>query len=262
MRAIGLALAIAALGTARTARAECGGDSGDSGSSSSSGSDSGDAEPACEEVSPVVGRAICRRFGSWDASRRPAIRVAGGASILRIPVGSMSFAGSAEHSDAPAMSYAVSGEEAAATGGAFDLQITAGLGRHLYAGIEGSIGGLSTGSMASPTTAESLLVSTRSLVYMAAAGVAGAAVSLGDYQLRGEVGVGVRAVSLSVETRHDECVLSSSLTDAAPLVRPRLSAQRWVSPWLSIGASAATNLAARGETSLGLFVGGHLRAFR
>lgn len=265
--AVALLALLALLGAPLEARAECG-DGGDSGGGDSGGdgdSDS-DSEPACEEVSPVVGHAICRRFGSWDASRRPAIRVSGGASIIRVPVSSMSFSGTAEHTDA-AMAYAVTGEPGSATGGAFDLQVTAALGRHLYAGVEGSIGGLDTGPMAAPTTsAAGLAVDASSLVYLAGAAVAGAAVSFGDYQLRGEVGIGVRAVGLSVETRYavdgEDCVLGETLFDTAALIRPRLSAQRWVTPWVSVGASAGTNLASRGETSVGLFVGGHLRAFR
>jgi hypothetical protein len=265
MRAILSAVAVAAVWVAGSsdARAQCGGDSGsvDSSSSTNSSSDSSDSEPACEEVSPVVGHAICGRFGSWDARRRPAVRVIAGASMLRIPVGSMAFAGDAGHSDVP-MSYAVTGERAAAaTGGAFDLQVAASVGPHLYVGLEGSVGGLDSGPMSASASTADLGVTTESLVYLAGAAIAGAAVSLGANQIRGELGVGIRAVGLTVETRHADCVLGDTRYDTALLLRPRLAAQRWITPWVSVGASVGSNLARRGETSVGLFVGGHLRAF-
>ena len=263
MRALSLAVALASLVIApQAADAQCGGDGGSSGSGSGgSGGGDSDSEPACEEVSPVVGHAVCTRFGRWDAGRRPAIRFAGGASLIRIPVGDLALSGAAAHADAPSMSYAVVGSDRSATGGAFDLGVTAALGRHLYVGIDGSIGALESGPMSVSSATAELGVETRSLVYLAGAAVAGAQVDLGALQLRGEVGVGVRAVGATVETNHADCVLSDTHYDAAPLIRPRLSAQRWVTPWVSVGASAGTNLARRGETSFGLFVGGHLRAF-
>ena len=240
---------------------ECGGE-GDSGSSDSGDSDSDDDEPACEEVSEVVGHSLCRRFGSWDASRRPAIRVSAGTSFHQLPVSSMSFSGVARHEDAP-MSYRVAGDPGGdrASGGTVDLQLTAAIGRNLYAGIEGSAGALTTGRLASPISAESLAVEPQSLVYLSGAAVAGAAVSTGAFRFRGEVGVGVRAVGLTVETRHADCVASSTSYVSALLVRPRLAAERWITPWVSAGASVATNVFERGETSVGLFIGGHLRAF-
>jgi hypothetical protein len=258
-----LALALASA-PASAGASECGGDGGSDSSSDSSDSsasgDDGDSEPACEEISPVVGHALCRRFGDWDAGGRPPLRVMAGASILRVPIGSMSFAGSAGHTDLP-MYYAVVSDRDDATGGAFDLQVTTGLGQHLYAGVEGSLGALETGPMQSSAGGE-LGVEARSLVYASGAAIAGAAISAGDFQLRGELGVGVRAVGLAVETSHDDCVLSETIYDTSLLVRPRLAAQRWITPWVSMGASVGTNLMQRGETSVGLFLGGHLRAFR
>lgn len=259
--ATALALLVLA-GNRQAAASPCGDDSGDSSTSSSSSDGDDDDEPACEEVSEVVGHAMCRRFGDWDAGGRPAIRFSAGTSFHRLPVSALSFSGSAEHADAPMMSYRVIGEQGElASGGSLDLQVTAGLGRHLYAGIEGSFGALATSRLASPISSAGLAVEPGSLIYLSGSALAGAAVSAGDFRVRGELGVGIRAVGLTVETRHDDCVASSTSYSSAALVRPRLAAERWLSPWISAGASVATNLLQRGETSVGVFIGGHLRAF-
>src|SRR5690606_14998571 len=191
------------------------------------------------------------------------IRVSAGASFHRLPVSAMSFSGAANHPESPGMTYqlvGVPGDERA-SGGSIDLQVTTPLGRHLYAGIEGSVGALTTARLDARATSAPLVVEPGSLFYLSGSAVAGAALSAGDFRLRGEIGAGVRAVGLTVETRHEDCVAASTSYDSAFLVRPRLAAERWMTPWVSAGASVGTNLLERGETSVGFFVAGHLRAF-
>jgi hypothetical protein len=268
MRAAVSAIAIAIWLLASSPPAEagasvCDDSDSDTSSTSSSDDDDDDDEPACEEISDVVGYSMCRRFGSWDAGGRPSIRVSAGTSFHRLPVSALSFRGSANHPESTAMSYHLIGApgDERASGGSFDLQLTTLLGRHLYAGLEGSVGALTTTRLDSPTSSAPLIVEPGSLFYLSGSALAGAAVSAGGFRLRGEVGVGVRAVGLTVETRHDDCVASSTSYDSAFLVRPRVAAERWMTPWVSAGASVGTNLLERGETSVGLFLAGHLRAF-
>ena len=255
--AAALALLLAAPGVAR---AECSGDDGDSDSGAASGDDDDDDQPACEEVSGVVGHSVCRRFGSWDASRRPPLRVTVGTSMRQVALGSTAFSGAAPH-DMPA-SYRVVTDPAddLARGATLDVEVAVALGRHLYAGLAGS-GGVLAAPPTSKTTVGELDVSSGPLTYLSGSAVLGAALELGDYRLLGELGAGVQAIGIAVDTSQGECEASDTRFDADLLLEPRLVAARWLTPWISAGAGVSTNLLGRRAMSLGLFVGGHLRAF-
>ena len=48
---------------------------------------------------------------------------------------------------------------------------------------------------------------------------------------------------------------------AQALVQPRVALERWVNPWVTVGAMVGSSALARGEVTFGVVVSGHARAF-
>jgi hypothetical protein len=269
--AAGLGLATLAL-AARPAW-PCGSSGGsDSGSSSSSSSDSdsggssssSSSEPACEETSSVVGRSICpeNRYGKWRVpDLMPRMRVAYGLSTHRFSLSGMNFSGSAAHGDG--IAYRMVGEEVtsdSATALAMDLAFTGRLGRYAYAGVGTSVGRtIIDGARIERPGALSMSASGN--LYFEFGALGGVAIPMGSVTVAAEALAGRRVVGLSVDSQHIECESSSLTFDSSWLVETRVSAQMWVSPWLSVGARVGSNTLARGDVSAGVFLQGHTRAF-
>jgi hypothetical protein len=291
MKAAGAVVAVVAMAAfARPAIAgSCGGGGDSDGGSSSSGSDSSSSDssssdssysssdsssssseptPACLETSDVVGRQQCGSFGdNWGGtSRVPPIIAELGTFSRRIDP-RFSGGGVLAH-DGGAFAYSVvPGErDSGATAVGMVIRLGSALPSHLYAGIEGEIGGVvsdggadiamlapaSDGSMPSVTTNEALFVGGG-----AYAGVRG---RFGRLSAAAEVGAGARAIQLHVDSRYGDCVVSEYHYDASGYVEPRVRADYWVNPWLTVGGYAGTDLEGRLAT-MGLTLAAHVRAF-
>ncbi len=259
-------LSLLVIVTGPQVRAECGGDNG--GSSGGGGGDGGGSDGAsvCDDVSSVVGHSRCTRFGRWDASHHRPFRLRIGTSLVRLGNGPTRFTGTAKHPGMPAVAYAVQrdGSNRALSGGSFDISVTThlgdGVGRFLYAGIEGRLGALSSSGFRGESEAD-LEVMPTDLSYVSAAAILGTSVPIGPLTLRGELAAGVDAIGIKTHTQHLDCEHHTTLFETKAALRPRVSVEHWVTPWISMGASLATNVLRKNDASLGLFVGGHWQAF-
>lgn len=240
-----------------------GGSSGGSSDSSSSSSSSSDSEPACVEVSSVVGRSQCswNRFGRWNVARVPRIAMRIGTSVHSFSAAAMSFAGQAAHGDG--IAYRMVGGELTsdpASAVTVDLGVTARFGRYAYAGVEGQIGRAMVDTRMIERDS-GLQIDSSASIFSQSGVVAGVAVPVGNLSLRAEALVGARLVGLSVTSRHADCVDDSMAFDWSLLVEPRVSAETWLSPWMSAGVQVGSNVAGERDMSVGVFLRGHTRAF-
>jgi hypothetical protein len=236
-----------------------GGSSSDSGSSSSSSS-----EPACVETSAVVGRSTCpeNRYGTWRVpSLLPRFRVAFGASVHRFSLSGMSFSGTAAHETG--IAYRMVGDEissSAASAMTMDLAITGRIGRYAYVGLGSSVGHAMVDSERIEREG-SLSMSASGNLYVEAGVVSGISVPMGSFAIGAEAFAGPRIVGMSIDSQHLDCESSSFAFDSEWLIETRVTAQTWLTPWLTVGGRVGSNVLQRGDMSVGVFLQGHTRAF-
>lgn len=284
-----LAIAAATLALPRLAHAgSCGGSGGSSGGSSdgsgdgSSSSDSSSSDsysdssshvylstlstesPPCVETSEIHGRRQCGEFGTWAMGRVPHLAIELGTSVRSISLARLDLSGRIDHEDDGSYAYRMTGAPdagAAAAVGA-DLRVTGG--RRWYGGVELSIGGIAAdpGAMEMSFAAEPGASGEAALqLHVAGGAVAGARWSLGRLSVAGEVFAGARMLQVEIESRYGYCDLTDHARDYSVAVEPRARADLWLSPWATVGAFAGTDIAQPGSRVLGVYVGGHTRAF-
>lgn len=250
----------------------CGSDSSGSSSSDSSSSSSdcdfGDSSSSssssvsCYDTTDVVGRAECRRFGEWKVDRIPRMRIELGSSMHSFSLAGMAFSGVAEHDTL--MSYRMAGEYMGGSGAArawtTDVRVTTAIGRHGYAGGQVSVGAVFL-TNPQPVGSGTLTLEPDNGMYVTVAGVAGLSYYLGKWTLRSEAQVGPRFVILDVTSRHGDCVDQSAVHDQQWQLRPQASLETWLSPWITAGAALSTDMLHEGDVAMGVFIGGHLRAY-
>jgi hypothetical protein len=98
-------------------------------------------------------------------------------------------------------------------------------------------------------------------LYVAAGTFAGVGVRLGPLLLGGEVLMGVRWLQLHLDVYQPSRRSSSTTSIWQPLVQPRVTAELQLSPWITAGVHAATDVLRDGDTAVGFFVELHVRAF-
>lgn len=269
------ALSLVPTGYARAG--SCGG--GDSGGSSDSGSDSGgdssgsssDATPACTDATDIVGYRRCTAFGKWatHGTRR--------LIFLELGMATRTFAsplregtGTYSHEDEQ-FTYRVvgmsPGAEAAPRESALlsTLRIGVGLPRGFYAAGEGELGGLvRSESRAEMTSAGNLgapaLTPATNLAF-GALGVLGIRGETNRGTLGVEVAGGVRAISYRYDSHYLACETQASYTVASPILEARARAALWLSPFVSIGATAGASVIDRGAWMAGINLGFVSQAF-
>jgi hypothetical protein len=244
------------------------GSSSDSGSHDSGSCDLNDISSStspgggCHDTTDVIGRAECRRFGAWNVGRIPRLRIEMGWSMHSFSLAGMSFSGVAEHDTT--IRYRMAGEHMGSSGAArawtTDVRVTTAIGRHGYAGGQVSLGAAFLTNPA-PVSSGALTLEPDSGLYATVAGVAGLSYYLGKWTLRSEAQVGPRFVILDVTSRHGDCVDQSAVKDQQWQLRPQASLETWLSPWITAGAALSTDMLHEGDMAMGVFVGGHLRAY-
>jgi hypothetical protein len=285
IRAIVLALTIVATRPALAGECSHGGGSSSSGSSSSSSSASDSssydsssssdsasaAVPACVEVSDVVGHSTCRSFGDgWKLSpHRPAvvIEVGGVARMLRPGFGIEGAAGHLGHTDGD-FSYRMiaDGDEAKAAAMGAVARLVVPTPYRFYGGVELEAGGIvrDTAYRVETTpitgTAQMPTVATRQDFYVGVGGIGGVRGRIGQTVLAAEVAAGVHSVQGVVDSRLGTCTITDVHWAHAAFVEPRVRADHWLNPWLTIGAYAGGDLLGGGQV-LGMTFALHTRAF-
>jgi hypothetical protein len=276
-----LALAAISLTHAEAALAgsTCGGGGGsDSGSGSGSDSGSGssfdfsdsgsssDAAPACVDATDIVGYRRCKRFGGWASHTATPVLLELGAAVRTFgsPLGTAS--GHVSH-DSESFSYRVVGTPTgrASTSPPTETAVVTtarlgfGLRRGVYLAGEGELGGLvhnasraemtSTGMFGAPSITPS------SSLVLGALAVAGVRGDTRRGTFGAEVVGGVRSVAYYYESRYLACVNTTSHAVTSPVLEARARASLWLSPYVSVGASAGASVIDRGAWVTGLHLG-------
>ena len=65
----------------------------------------------------------------------------------------------------------------------------------------------------------------------------------------------------SFDSSYSYCEHTSTIRASAPLLEARVRAERWLNPWISVGATVGTSLIEQGAWMGGLNIGFHTRAF-
>lgn len=139
-------------------------------------------------------------------------------------------------------------------GGGFAARFTGPVARHLYAGGELELGGVTRSPIQLMTDSSEIHISARSM--FGAAGVLGARARHGIAELDGEIAGGVRVLATTVQSLdagdNDPSSTESSLTG---IVEARLRGALWVSPHVFVAAQAGIGVLDRSDVNVGLSIG-------
>ncbi|MBK9037300.1 MAG: hypothetical protein IPL61_39665 [Myxococcales bacterium] len=270
-------VATVALGLVRVTVAHaCGGSSsGDSssGSSSSDGggssnSDSGyvtSAAPACYDTTDVHGYRQCSSFGAGWAipEHMPALALELSTWSARVDFGDVDVGGTVHHSFGADYAYRVVGEDlgdqALATGA--KLRLLGHRGR-VYVGIEGGVAAVMaddrTQQMATSDAMTSLRSSADTMIMGGA--VLGVDHPMGRLSLGAELMAGGQGLVVEATSVRGACETTERHVVGRGLVEGRVRADVWLTPWITVGGFAGKDVIS-GQTSAGLGIGGHIRAF-
>ncbi|MFK7987578.1 MAG: hypothetical protein AB8I08_16280 [Sandaracinaceae bacterium] len=273
-----LVLSAMLMSVAQPAHAGCGGSSGSGSDDDSSSScpidwsydddddDDGGARstrrPVCVEVSDTVGESVCRRFGrGWDTSNATSVRLSISPVFRVLRLDGVSFRGEANHDDRNYQtgngSHGLDGPMVLA-GGA-NARLDVGFLDYFSAGVEASIVG---GEARGPTRRDGRVSVTPMSLQVPAFGLnVGGAIPLGIVTLRPELHLGYRILVLRSRTRVGGCIDISTSSEGQGVVEPRLTAEVFVSPFISLAGTVGTNVLAPGEMYGALSLSLHSRAF-
>jgi hypothetical protein len=149
------------------------------------------------------------------------------------------------------------GESSTAGFTMLELGIGGFVSRHLYLGGRFGFGG---GTVQTPDAVRS--VRATSTFDLESGAFFGAALPLGDWQLRSDVTFGWRATVMSLISEQGDCIERATATNHSLLVEPRLALERWISPWTTVGAFVATDATRMGaDIRFGLSITAHTRSF-
>jgi hypothetical protein len=242
------------------------GSSGGGGSSSHGGGGGGggavdvESDPPCAQTTPIVGRSECSRFGAWDVGWLPPIELGLGASVRRFSLDGMHFEGVAQHDRAVAFNLRGAdlgaGDVTAVTS---DLRMLTGLGRHLYLGLEGELGGVAVDGDTMQRATQTLTPG--NALFLGGGGFVGVRTGGRGLRLRAELYGGVRALIEEVESHDGICTSPTSMRAVAPAIEPRLALETWLTPYATLGANFGANALAERDYSVGLLLSMHARAF-
>lgn len=236
----------------------CGGHGG--GGGGGGGHSGGRSAPACREVSDVVGQQACSRFGSWDASRVPALFVEAGFRGEGIDLSGFSASATATHPDANHPFTLRPGDlSARALGFGASLRIGAYLHRAFYVG--GQLGFGIAGLSGAPMRFDGLTETPRDAVRLGLGAFAGVQTHTGPLTLRAEVLAGADLTVISLASRYGACDGNATASSLSPRVEPRLAVEARLAPWTSVGVMAGTNALAPQDWSATLYLRWSLRAY-
>ena len=247
-----------------------GGGGSTSDSSDSNGGGVAASEPPCIDDTDVVGYRQCTKYGAGWAlhSRAPRIFLEVGSNVRNFD-GGMSSArtGTVWHGAEQFMVRMSTPEGSAGRAAAVTstFRVGAAIGKSMYAGIEGELGGMTS----SPATAEMSNagvfgmpdVDAQTPMVFGGAAIVGGRVSSGRASLAIEGAGGVRDVRYRYSSSYHNCEDMTIVDVVQPVLEARARAELWVNPWLTLGAQAGANVATRGDWMTGVFLGVHSRAF-
>lgn len=217
--------------------------------------------PDCLNDSPVVGRSQCKRFGRWALPPGlPRLQMSVGGSVRVLGAHDLKLDRSAVDRG---VAYANTGgtqDLGPQSGSAltFDWRLTGELSRLLYTGIDVSVGSALIDDPAQEQALGITLGEERGMYYAAGA-IAGLLLQGGPLVLRGEMVGGARLVEVPFQYRGSEVRSRASVTQG--VVEPRLAAEVWLTPWVTLGARVGSDLLRRRDYMAGLYINLYGRAF-
>ena len=233
-----------------------------SGSGSSEDKHSGPAQEACDH--DVHGFSTCKKFGKWSTSVEKAVNVELGTAMRTFvsPLGERH--GTLTH-EQEAFSYRVASPETRPdTAVVGQLRASVGWRYGLYAGGEVELGALTANNVAAEMTSDGMrgtpdIRQTSVLAYGGLA-VAGIGRRLGPFELGVESAGGFRALSYNYSSAYLSCETTTSITAAMPVLEARARGSVWVTPFISVGATAGKSLVDDG-TVAGMYMQWTTRTF-
>jgi len=257
-----------------------GGSSGDSSSSDSSSSDSSSSSsdsssssstsstPACHDTTDVVGYRECTRFGTWAQNLKVPRMIVQLVTTMRATPSlagdrSGTFAHGAESFAYRTVAAPEAGRDHQVVTG---VRIGVGLPHGMFVAVEGEGGSIVAPAGARPEMTSSGTFGTPTIsqgtgIAFNAAAVAGVQRRLGLGRVGVELAGGVRTAHYSFQSSYHLCETATNVSAAAPLVEARVSYERWLSPFISAGATVGASVVDRGSWMGGLQLGFHTRAF-
>jgi hypothetical protein len=237
MRKLALVV-LGGLGSSEAIASPCGGgDSSSDDSWSSFSSDDDDDNSGPDVPGPQI-----------DWSGLPPISVELGTSMFQLTSPLTARSGTVTHG-VDSFSYRVVAPPQAESETAIvgTLRLGVGLGKTMYAGVEGNIGGLGSGGR---VAAEMMSQAERGAPDMEATGVGvagvlgvvGARTRVGRVDLGLEAAGGVRSLIYQYESHYLACETTTSIIESMPALEARGRAAVWVTPHVTIGASAGKSL--------------------
>ena len=221
----------------------------------------------CSEVSEIVGRRQCSRFGDkWASTDAPALWLEAGFVVRNFnatPIDEQSEVkvGGATHG------YRIVGDPSTrnTTALALSLRATNRLG-FLYFGGELDVGGILTGSEArvlhDPDTTSKMATFERiSTEYFAVRAVVGVRLDLWRMSFASEIAPGVQAISYIGKARVGDNSADANVAQWAAVLEARSRIDVWVAPRLSFGIALGRSLRGDDGYSVGVFVSGHQRPY-
>lgn len=223
----------------------------------------GHGSKGCVDANDVLGYKRCSRFGDWSriTNLRPiSIELLSVIRSLRFEPVAIRGKTGLEGRD---FRYQGTTGERSATSMGFGFRGTIDLASGVYAGAELEIGGAMTSQRVQVSSdVEPLKAWQRG--YVQGVGVLGVRDTIGETTVAAELAGGVLLTPVTAKYADDLESGDAHRTMLALIPRPaieaRVRAARWLSPWATIGAFAAADLAGAGY-SAGLQLGLHLRAF-
>ncbi len=211
-------------------------------------------DPECIGASPVVGRSPCAWYGrEWALPEGPRMQLSLGLDMRRlgspgIAIDDDDGSGVAASQTAPSVSQVNGGGIADAA--AFDLRITGEVTRALYIGTDTSIGTL---HVEQPTPRDVRIE--EGGLFFSTGGVAGLVLHLGPFVARGEMFGGVRVVELPLTLVTSSVEQRSRASEVGAMLEPRVAAELWLAPWITLGVHAGSDLLRENDLLLGVYLG-------
>lgn len=211
----------------------------------------------CGDESRTVGRSTCRRYGDWALQSDTRVHINVHSEFRRVS----GLGSSTPRRDGVALVQVSGGrntESANVDGFAlgFGHRATVGFAQNLYLGLEITIGQIDY----DPPPVDGQQQEGEGYYYTGAA-VGGAGFYLGNLLLRAELAAGGRVIALASRARDAASSARNRSSFTRLVIEPRASAELWLSPWLTIGARAGTDLVNDQEVMFGLYLGIYSHAF-
>lgn len=249
---------------------DSGGSSGSSGGGSSGGGSGGDsssssstAVPACYEVSDIVGYRQCTSYGAgWAIPEHlPALALELSTWTARVDLADVDVSGSIHHSTGPDYTYRVVGRDLGSTALANGLKLRmVGHRGRVYAGLEGAAAHLGSDQRTQMMADGMTELTSNADTLMMGGLVIGVDHPVGRMTVGLEAFAGGRGVVVEATSHRGACETEDQRVVGHAVVEGRVRADVWLTPWLTAGGYAGKD-AVTGQTSAGLSLAGHLRAF-